>query len=117
MALFSLSIVFFIAHSMDAVNKQEWRMMGLGRLNESAARSSFIIAHVVILSVLLFFILTLGSAFLFLINALLILHAFVHYLCRNNYENQFKSIFSNFLIYGAGMLTIWHTVFWAIHLS
>jgi len=116
-ALFALGAAFFIAHSMDAVNKQEWRILGLSRLNESGARASFIIGHIILFVVLIYFVLTLSGAFLFIINILLIAHAIAHYFLRNSYENQFQSLFSNILIYSAAFTAIWHTVFWAIHLA
>ena len=105
---FYLMISFLVAHELDAMKRHEWRMIPLlNTLPETVAAQIFVWAHVP-LTVLLLWIAQQGAASsaAIALAAFSVLHIVLHWLFRNNPDNEFNTIGSWLLILGAGLFGI-----------
>lgn len=104
---FFLGFSFLLAHEMDAVRCQEWRILPILRgMGEEAGYLAFTLLHVPLYALLLWLLFGDGDANQGLIVGLdifFIVHLFLHLLLRNLPDNRFGSTFSWTLIIGAGM--------------
>ncbi len=106
---FFIGLSLLLGHEMDAIRLKEWRMfLVLQQMSEEAAYRAFTVIHVPLYSVLF---LTLFSGVQGTINLLLVVgldlffvvHIALHILFRNHKHNQFTTLFSRTLIFGAGV--------------
>lgn len=118
-ALFYVAFATLIGHELDAVHKREWRLLFVLRnLPEPRARAAFVLAHVPLLAVLLWW---LGhpqdSVRLTAVLALdffMVVHAGLHWRLSTHPLYEFNTPVSRLLIYGAAVLGATHALWLAV---
>jgi hypothetical protein len=111
--LFWLGLVLLLAHELDAVRRQEWRMFAyLNRLDGEQAHQLFVLLHLP-LFVLIFWFLSRSDQpvyvwFQLVIDIFLLIHLGLHILFRNHPANNFNNTFSLVLITGMALLGLIH---------
>ena len=111
--LFWLSLALLLAHELDAVRRQEWRLFAfLNRLDDERAHQLFVLLHLP-LFVLVFWFLSRSDQpgyvwFQLVIDIFLIIHLGLHILFRNHPANNFNNTFSLALITGMALLGVTH---------
>ncbi|NJO05728.1 MAG: hypothetical protein HC876_09515 [Chloroflexaceae bacterium] len=102
---FYVGLAFILTHEMDAIWLKEWNIFPLFlRLPEATAYLIFTAIHVP-LYILIFWGL-IGAAragWIVGLNSFCIIHVGLHVVFRNHKHNHFTSVFSWFLILGAGI--------------
>ena len=91
--LYFSTVALLWAHELDAVLRNEWRLLpGLSLLDDRAGYQWFVILHV---PLLVWFLAASGSnGFRIAICAFAIVHAGLHYALRNLPKNEFNNGFS-----------------------
>jgi hypothetical protein len=111
--LFYLNLALLLAHELDAVRRQEWRMFAfLNRLDDERAHQLFTLLHVP-LFILIFWFLSRPPQpiyfwFQLVIDIFLVIHLGLHLLFRNHPANAFDNPFSMGLIAGMALLGLVH---------
>lgn len=108
--IFSLELTLLLTHEMDAIRKKEWRMfIILKNMPDEKASYTFMLLHIPLYTIILMVLFS-GYAAIgnYIVDVFLIVHMFVHFLFRNHPANQFTSLTSKLLIYGAGVLAVIH---------
>lgn len=104
-------VSLFFLHEMDAIRAKEWKMfIFFKNMREETAYKIFAGVHFPLYLIMLFFIIQDNDNtrvwFFIVLDILLILHTFVHFLFRNNKNNGFLSLFSKVIIYLTGIAAI-----------
>ena len=107
--LFWLNLALLLAHELDAVRRQEWRMFAfLNRLDDERAHQLFVLLHVPLFIVVFWFLSGLDRPVYFwfqlVIDIFLVIHWGLHLLFRNHPANVFTKPFSTRLIAGMALL-------------
>lgn len=111
--LFWLNLALLLAHELDAVQRQEWRMfIFLNRLDDEQAHQLYALLHVP-LFILIFWFLSRPNQpiyfwFQLAIDIFLIVHLGLHLLFQNHPANTFANTFSMRLIAGMALLGLIH---------
>jgi hypothetical protein len=113
--LFWLNLALLLAHELDAVRRQEWRMFAfLNRLDDERAHHLFVLAHVPLFILIFWFLSRSGQPIYFwfqlAVDIFLIIHWGLHVLFRNHPANAFTTSFSKRLIEGMALLGLIHAV-------
>lgn len=111
--IFMVNVSLILIHEMDAIRNKEWKMfVFLKNIEQNKASKIFILLHLPIYIGLLYFMH--GDYYGFkprvylALDIFLIFHSIIHFLFRRHKENGFESVFSNFIIYSMGLLSIFH---------
>ena len=112
LAVFSIALALLLAHEMDAVRKQEWKMfIGLKAMDDEKAYQVFLLLHIPLYAALL---LLLFSAFsqigYYIVDIFLIGHMFLHWAFEKHPANRLNGTASKLLINMAGLLALVHIV-------
>jgi hypothetical protein len=110
---FWLNLALLLAHELDAVRRQEWRMFAfLNRLDDEQAHQLFVVLHVPLFIIIFWFLSRPGQPiyvwFQLIVDAFLIIHWGLHRLFRNYPANGFTTFFSKRLIEGMALLGLVH---------
>ena len=102
---FYVGLSFILTHEMDAIRVKEWKMFPfLTNLKEETAYLLFTSLHVPLYILLFWGLVGDGNrAMIMGLNIFFVIHLFLHILFIKHKDNQFKSIFSWVLIFGAGI--------------
>ena len=94
----------FLAHEMDASARGEWRMLPLlGRLDDAAARDTFVALHVpLILMLMSLGVADPGSTAAATLSAFAVVHVAIHWLLRRHPANAMNNAFSWGLLAACG---------------
>ena len=111
--LFWLGVAVLMAHELDAVRAQEWRLLYvLRRMPEKRARDAFIVIHVPVVAGLLWLfghsMSQIGAPSQIAFDAFLVVHAGLHWRLQNHPLNDFQGWISRGLIYGAAVVGALH---------
>ncbi|OVE76357.1 hypothetical protein BVX98_06190 [bacterium F11] len=114
-AIYYFSISLLITHEIDAVGSAEWQLLYILRsLPETTAFSFFVLAHVPLFFVLLWFSHhsnnRIQMRFRFGVSVFLVIHALLHLRLSGNPGYAFSGVLSNSLIYGAGLVGAVHAL-------
>jgi hypothetical protein len=103
---FLLGFSLLLAHEIDAMGAREWKILPvLNRMGDGAGYVAFTALHVPLYA-LLFWGLSSGEASIWLVAGLdvfFVVHVLLHLIFYGHPENQFRSVFSYMLIFGAGL--------------
>lgn len=109
--LFALEFALLLTHEMDAVYHREWKMfIGLKDLSEQTAYWAFTLSHIVLYTLVLFFLLLKSSIILYVVDIFLICHLFLHYFFRKHPENHLTGFWSKLIINSAGIIAGIHLI-------
>jgi len=112
-ALFALTLSLLLVHELDAIRAKEWRMfVVLQDLPEPKAYQIFALVHLPLFWMILL-VLTRGSATAvtvlhYVVDIFLIGHTALHIGFRKHPNNGFTSVFSQVIIYAAGLAAMAH---------
>jgi len=111
--LFWLNLALLLAHELDAVRRQEWRMFVLlNRLDDERAHQLFTLLHVPLFIVIFWFLSRPNQLIYFwfqlVVDIFLVVHLGLHLLFRNHPANAFTTSFSKRLIEGMALLGLIH---------
>lgn len=114
--LFWLNLALLLAHELDAIRRQEWRMfVFLNRLDDERAHQLFALLHVPLFIIIFWFlsrsIQPIYFWFQLVVDIFLIVHLGLHVLFRNHPGNGFATSFSKRLIEGMALLGLIHIGF------
>ena len=105
--LFLLGFCFLLAHEMDAIRAEEWKMFPvLNRMEDETGYLVFTALHIPVYVLLLWGIYGGGDVNHSLVASLdifFVVHVLLHVVFYGHPENRFRTIFSYVLIFGAGM--------------
>ena len=112
-AVFSLGLSLLLVHELDAVRAQEWRLLPiLRRMPELVGRDVFILVHVPLIALLIWFALhsqpIVRLRFQVAADLFFLLHVGLHRAFRSHPHYDFHSLLSRGLILGAGATGIVH---------
>ncbi len=101
--LFFAVVSMLLIHEMDAVRRHEWRIFPfLSRLDDTRAYRVFLIAHVPLFVVLLWFLCRAAGEgriiFQALVDSFAIIHLGLHLILWKNRRNEFTAPFSSIII-------------------
>jgi len=110
---FWLGFSFLLCHELDAITQHEWRLLPiLSGLSDEAAYPWFVLLHAPFFGLLLW---ATGHRSPVLrrrsqlgIDALLVVHAILHFAMRDHHLAPFDSLTSALCIYGAGLSGLTH---------
>jgi len=113
-ALFYLGIIFILIHEIDAIRCKEWRIFpGLSHLSEKTGKYIFIVAHIPLITLLIWILGKDSYLILFRVgfDIFLVIHLLVHSVYLKHRNNEFRDWLSWFIIVftafcGAGDLVI-----------
>lgn len=113
--LFCLVLALFIGHELDAVWRNEWRMLpGFWLLPEREAQIAFVLAHVPLLTGVFWLTSHPHDRLRFIgqltIDLLLAVHAAVHYALSGHPLYEFQPPVEWVTVYGAGLAGLLHAV-------
>ena len=113
--LFVLNFSLLLLHEMDAIRAKEWKMFAvLKNMKEQSGYIAFSLLHLPLYCWVIFIISQTwsgGYALVWLLtDVFLIIHALIHFLFRNHYDNGFTTAYSMILIYGMAGLSAVHLV-------
>lgn len=117
--LFCLNFSLILLHEMDAIRCKEWKMfIYLKDMKEGTAYKVFTLLHLPLYFALIFFMLDnttkLYPKIAIGIDVFLIFHSIIHFLFRNNKNNEINSLFSKCLIYAMGLISIIHIILFSL---
>lgn len=119
--VFYTGFAFLIAHELDAVAQEEWRLLPLfNLLRDNTAYSVFVTAHVPLFAGLLW--LTAHPSFgvrnrsQFGVDIFLIVHAVLHALMAGDARYMFHSSLSSALIFGGAVVGLLHLLMLVPHM-
>ncbi len=106
-----ITVSLFFPHEMDAIRTKEWKMfIFFKNMREETAYRIFAGVHFPLYFIMMFFIIQendkIRLCFFIVLDILLILHTFVHFIFRNNKNNGFLSRYSKVIIYLTGTVAI-----------
>ena len=104
---FVLGFCLLLAHEMDAVRCKEWKIFPvLNKIGDEAGYLAFTSLHVPIYALLLWGLYgddDVNRGLIVGLDAFFVVHVLLHLIFYNHPQNQFRSIFSYALIFGAGL--------------
>ncbi len=104
--VFIFIISLLLIHEMDAIRGKEWTMIIFFRnMSEERAYQVFTLLHIPMYVLLFYFWLSHYLIFYYVVDILLIVHAFLHYGFRNHKNNRMNSLLSKFVINSAAVLS------------
>ncbi|EKQ54272.1 MULTISPECIES: DUF6713 family protein [unclassified Clostridium] len=112
--LFCINFSLILLHEMDAIRNREWMMfIILKEMKDDAGYKVFTLAHLPLYFLIIFALLNNNLYFNISIglDIFLILHSIIHFLFRRKPNNNFNGIFSKSIIYGMGLVSIIHLLF------
>lgn len=109
--VFIFAISMLLIHEMDAIRCKEWTMLIFFKnMNEERAYQVFTLLHIPMYALLLYFWLNDYLIFYYVVDIILIGHAFLHYGFKNHKNNRMNNVLSKFAINSAAVLSAIHLV-------
>lgn len=107
---FFAGLSFILAHEMDAIRCQEWKIFPLlSRLDEKTGYFVFTAIHVPLYFLLLSALFR-GNGLNAGLDIFFVVHVFLHVIFLKHPKNQFTSVFSWIMILGAGIAGLMDTI-------
>jgi hypothetical protein len=112
-SLFHIAFATLLAHELDAVHKQEWKLLFVLRtMSNETARQAFVLLHVPLLATI-FFLLGHPSDRVRLwtmvsLSVFIVAHAGLHWRLESRPEYAFTTTHSRILIYGPAVFALAH---------
>lgn len=104
---FLLGFCFLLAHELDAVRAEEWRILPvLSRMGDEAGYHAFTVLHIPLYALLLWGLFgggTTNRGLIIALDTFFVIHLLLHLLLRDLPGNRFGSRFSKVLFWGAGL--------------
>jgi hypothetical protein len=113
--LFFIGFAFLACHELDAVMQSEWRLLPiLSQLDDSIAYPWFVLLHVPLFALLLWWTGSTAPGVRFraqiTLDAFMVVHLGLHLALRSHPDNTFHSALSETCIWGAGLVGAAHGV-------
>lgn len=103
---FILLLTLFLGHELDAIHRHEWRLFPvLRRMDDTLAYLVFLALHLPIILAIVwlgFLVPATVAPLRIALAGFAIIHAWLHWLFRDNPKNEFNNLVSQVLIWAAG---------------
>lgn len=117
--IFAVNFSLLLLHEMDAVRNKEWKIFII--LKDIKDEDAYIIFSLIHLPLYIWIIISVsqtlstGCIFIWILTDIFMLfHGIIHFLFRKHASNNFKSLYSNALIYGMCILSAVHLFFYIL---
>lgn len=110
--VFVVELALLFVHEMDAVRRQEWKMfIVLKDMTDEKAYRVFLLLHIPLYAIILALLFS-GAARVgfYVTDIFLIAHMLVHWGFRRHRANNLNGALSKVILYGAGLLAVFHLI-------